>query len=74
VSDDQIKEIVATSVFTELFYSIPADFITLISAYESNFSMEYWKGGYGTTQQTIKGANTVLQSKFWINGVYESSV
>ena len=35
--------------------------------------MEYWKGGYGTTQQTIKGANTVLQSKFWINGVYESS-
>ena len=73
VPDDQIKEIVATSVFTELFYSIPADFITLISAYESNFSMEYWKGGYGTTQQTIKGANTVLQSKFWINGVYESS-
>jgi hypothetical protein len=73
VTDGQIREIVASAYFAELFYGIPADFITLISAYETNFSMEYWKGGFGTTQQTTRAANTVLQSDYWIDRVYESA-
>ncbi|MGE5893573.1 MAG: hypothetical protein ACM34I_05915, partial [bacterium] len=73
VSDLQIREIIAAAFFTQLFYRVPADFITLITAYETNFSMEYWQGGYGTTQQTIKAANSVLQSEFWLQKVKESS-
>jgi len=73
VTDDQIREIVAASFFTELFYGIPADFMLLISAYESNFAMEYWYGGVGTTQQTMRAANTILQSEYWIDRVYEAS-
>lgn len=73
VSDSQIREIVAASFLSEIFYGIPADFMLLISAYETNFAMEYWHGGVGTTQQTIRAANTVLQSDFWIDRVYQSS-
>ena len=73
VTDGQIREIVASAYFAELFYGIPADFITLISAYETNFSMEYWKGGFGTTQQTTRAANTVLHSDYWIDKVYDSA-
>lgn len=73
VSDSQVREIVAASFLTEIFYGIPADFILLISAYETNFSMEYSYGGVGTTQQTLRAANTVLQSDFWIDRVFESS-
>jgi hypothetical protein len=73
VSDSQIREIVAASFFTELFYDIPAEFMLLISAYETNFSMEFWHGGSGTTQQTMRAANTVLQSDYWIERAYRSS-
>jgi hypothetical protein len=73
VSNSQIREIVAASFFTELFYDIPAEFMLLISAYETNFSMEFWHGGSGTTQQTMRAANTVLQSDYWIERAYRSS-
>ncbi|GBE00328.1 hypothetical protein BMS3Abin07_02379 [bacterium BMS3Abin07] len=73
VSDAQIRELVASSFFAKLFYGVPADFMLLISAYETNFSMEYWAGGFGATQQTIRSANTVLQSGYWINRVYQAS-
>ena len=35
--------------------------------------MEYWKGGFGATQQTTRAANTVLQSDYWIDKVYDSA-
>lgn len=73
VSDAQIREIVAAAFFAEIFYGVPADFITLISAYETNFSMKFWKGGQGTTQQTIRSANTVLQSEYWIKKLNETA-
>ncbi|MEE9523747.1 MAG: hypothetical protein V3V59_03240, partial [Thermodesulfovibrionales bacterium] len=73
VSSSQIREIVAASFFTELFYDIPAEFMLLISAYETNFSMEFGHSGSGTTQQTMRAANTVLQSDYWIDRVYRSS-
>jgi hypothetical protein len=73
VKDSQIREIVAAAFFSELFYEVPADLITLISAYETNFSMEYWEGGFGTTQQTTRAANTVLQSDYWIDKASESA-
>ncbi|MGE5894284.1 MAG: hypothetical protein ACM34I_09540 [bacterium] len=73
VSDEQIREIVAASYFMELFYGIPADFMLLINAYETNFSMEFWEGGSGTTQQTTRAANTVLHSDYWIDKVQASS-
>ncbi|UCG77673.1 MAG: hypothetical protein JSV21_08845 [Nitrospirota bacterium] len=73
VSDNQIREIVAASFFTELFYGIPTDYMLLISAFETNFAMEFWYGGSGTTQQTLRAANTVLQSDYWIEKVQEAS-
>ncbi len=73
VSNGQIREIVAGAFFVESFYEVPADFITLISAYETNFSMEFWRGGQGTTQQTIRAANTVLQSEYWIRKLNEAA-
>jgi hypothetical protein len=73
VSNEQIREIVAASYFTEQFYGIPSDFMLLINAYETNFSMEFWEGGSGITQQTIRAANTVLHSDFWIDKVQVSS-
>jgi hypothetical protein len=73
VSNGQIREIVAGAFFAESFYGVPADFITLISAYETNFSMEFWRGGQGTTQQTIRAANTVLQSEYWIRKLNEAA-
>lgn len=73
VTDEQIAEIVSASYFTELFYGIPADFMLLITAYETNFSPAFWEGGCGTTQQTLRAANTVLHSDYWISKVQESS-
>jgi len=73
VTDEQIAEIVSASYFTELFYGIPADFMLLITAYETNFSPAFWEGGCGTTQQTLRAANTVLHSDYWIKKVQESS-
>lgn len=73
VADEQIREIVAASFFMELFYEVPADFMLLITAYETNFSLAFWEGGQGATQQTTRAANTVLHSDFWIEKVQESS-
>lgn len=73
VKNGQIREIVAGAFFAESFYEVPADFITLISAYETNFSMKFWRGGQGTTQQTIRAANTVLQSEYWIRKLNEAA-
>ncbi len=73
VSDAQIREIVTGAFLGEIMYGVPAEFITLITAYETNFSMAYWRGGLGATQQTLKSANTVLQSSYWRSRLNDSA-
>lgn len=62
VSDSQVREIVASSFFGQVFYHLDARFMLSIVTLESNFDMSRGDHGVGVTQQITNAANNDLKS------------